>query len=190
MSVTHDHVGPWTADDVLALGDDGTHNRYEVIDGTLLVTPAPSYEHQRASLRLATLLQDAGDAVVAEVEVIECVNLRLPGGGLNIPDLLVVDATALGPAPIELTPAHVLAVIEIVSPSSRRIDRVLKPSVYADAGIPTFWRVELEPEPTVIVSTLAGGVYRVDETALAGSMATLTSPFPVTFDPERLTGAR
>jgi Uma2 family endonuclease len=190
MSITHEHVGPWTADDVLALGDDGTHNRYEVIDGSLLVTPAPSFEHQRASVRLVTLLQDAGDAAGAEVEVIECVNLRLPGGGLNIPDLLVIDSTVLGPTPIELAPAHVLAVVEIVSPSSRRVDRVLKPSVYADAGIPTFWRVELEPEPVIVVSTLVDGVYRVDATATAGSTTTLPSPFPVTFDPGQLIGTR
>jgi Uma2 family endonuclease len=187
MSVTLEHFGPWTADDVLALPDDGAHSRYEVIDGTLLVTPAPSYEHQRASLRLAYLLQQAADTAAAQVEVIECVNLRLPSGDLNIPDLLIVDKTTLGPSPIQITAANVLAVIEIVSPSSRRVDRVLKPSIYADAGIPTFWRVELEPEAAVIVSTLDNGIYREIGTATAGANSTITSPFPVTLDPADLT---
>src|SRR6185312_8179320 len=41
----------WTAERVRALPDDG--KRYEVIDGELYVTPAPSWEHQRAALGLA-----------------------------------------------------------------------------------------------------------------------------------------
>ena len=46
----------WTVDDVHALPDDG--NRYEVIDGELLVTPAPSMDHQRLVFLLATVLRD------------------------------------------------------------------------------------------------------------------------------------
>ena len=44
-----EHVGPWTIDDVLAMADDGTHTRHELVDGQLIVSPAPGYPHQRAS---------------------------------------------------------------------------------------------------------------------------------------------
>src|SRR3989304_4214818 len=50
----------WTAAMVRALPDDG--NRYEVIDGELLVTPAPTELHQRAVVTLVRLLADYADA--------------------------------------------------------------------------------------------------------------------------------
>ena len=46
----------WTADDLLDLPNDGS--RYEIIDGALFVTPAPSFAHQRAVLILAHLLDN------------------------------------------------------------------------------------------------------------------------------------
>src|SRR6185437_2196881 len=46
----------WTVEDLLDLPDDG--NRYEVLDGELLVTPAPSLDHQRAVFALGRLLND------------------------------------------------------------------------------------------------------------------------------------
>ena len=36
----------WTMERLRALPDDG--NRYEIIDGELLVTPSPSFDHQGA----------------------------------------------------------------------------------------------------------------------------------------------
>jgi Uma2 family endonuclease len=53
MSV--DPANGWTADMVRALPDDG--KRYEVIDGELFVTPAPTLRHQRAAFELGTLLK-------------------------------------------------------------------------------------------------------------------------------------
>lgn len=50
-------------------------------------------------------------------------------------------------------------VVEIVSPSSRKTDRFAKPGEYAEAGIPLFWRVETEAEPTVVVYRLEARAY-------------------------------
>ena len=64
----------WTVDDVHALPDDG--NRYEVIDGELLVTPAPSLDHQRLVFLLATSLRDflernpVGEVVISPADVV------------------------------------------------------------------------------------------------------------------------
>ena len=61
---------PLTADDIAVLPDDG--HRYELIDGTLIVTPAPSWRHQRAVVRLVTALASA------TVETIQ------PGGTVTV----------------------------------------------------------------------------------------------------------
>src|SRR5512138_1789239 len=64
----------WTADMVRALPDDG--NRYEVVDGELFVTPAPSLIHQRAVLELALLLAPylrehrLGSVIIAPADVV------------------------------------------------------------------------------------------------------------------------
>jgi len=64
----------WTADDLRDLPDDG--NRYEVIDGELFVTPAPSWEHQRAAAELFRLVaaylerQPYADVLIAPADVV------------------------------------------------------------------------------------------------------------------------
>jgi Uma2 family endonuclease len=54
-------------------------------------------------------------------------------------------------------------VVEVVSPRTRKTDRFLKPAEYAAAGIPCFWRVELEPEPVVHGFRLDAGRYEPTE---------------------------
>jgi Uma2 family endonuclease len=58
-------------------------------------------------------------------------------------------------------PAHWLLAVEVVSPTSRKTDRFFKPIEYAQAGIPAYWRLELEPAPLLVVHRLAGERYDV-----------------------------
>jgi Uma2 family endonuclease len=133
----------WTADEVRALPDDG--NRYELIDGELIVTPAPGGEHQavlsllfeqlapfvRVSLPGAWLLWSPADLALGEDEVLQ-------------PDLFVC-RTATGKAPRPWSDVEsLLLVIEAVSPRSARYDRTVKRARYQRAGVPDYWIVDLD----------------------------------------------
>lgn len=184
MSVAYDHVGPWTVADVLALGQD-TQQRVELVGGALLMSPAPSVPHRRASRRLAALLESAAGAAGADVEIMEAVNVALPDG-LLIPDIVVADAEAASKAGLTLDAAGVILVVEIVSPSTRITDTRTKPSLYAAAGIPHYWRLELEPAPALYLAERSGSGYTETAAVLAGTTASLGEPFPLRIDPASL----
>ena len=181
------HVGPWSIADVEALADAGDHSRYELLaPGVLTVSPAPGFPHQRASRRLANLLDDAASAAGAAVEVLEAVNVEAPGGRLAVPDIAIVEREFAATDPTRCPPGTVLAVVEIVSPGSEPQDRLIKPQLYADIGISVYWRFELLPKPHIIVSELRRGQYVKTVTALAGQRAVIPCPFPVELDPAEL----
>ncbi|WP_282697193.1 Uma2 family endonuclease [Streptomyces sp. CC208A] len=191
MSVAHDpHYGPWTVEEVLALGEDRGERR-ELMGEALLMSPAPGTKHQRASSRLWHLLDTAVQAAGAPAEVLEAVNLVLPDG-LFIPDIVVVEAAAAAEDPITYDAEAALLVVEIVSPSSsgRRTDRLLKPPYYAEAGIEHLWRLELEPVPALVVSELRDGHYVERFVAEAGRETAVDAPFPLKVDPGALVASR
>ena len=132
----------WTAEQVRALPDDRL--RHEVVDGELLMTPAPSWRHQEAImalyLRLAPWLRlhHAGHAVVAPADII------LDLGTLVQPDLFVVPLVE-GRKPADWAEAgSLLLVVEVLSPSSARADRIVKLRRYQRAGVPDYWIVDLD----------------------------------------------
>jgi Uma2 family endonuclease len=179
-----DHIGPWTAEDVEALPDSGDHARYEVYEGgVLVVSPAPAVGHQRASYWLHRALAEAAIVAGADVEVLEAVNLGLPGGKLLVPDVVVVAAASVDEDTTRIPSDAVAAVVEIVSPSTISIDRAVKPALYAEAGIPVYWRVELHETAKIVVCTLRQRTYVTHATFTAGTQGRITRPYPVTIDP-------
>jgi len=80
----------------------------------------------------------------------------------------------------------VLLVVESVSPSSVTLDRVAKPAVYAEQGIPYFWRVDSlvgeGPRLQVYRLDAATGAYVLDMELGPGEHGGLTAPWPVTLD--------
>lgn len=175
MSMAVSHPAPWTVEDVYALPEDGM--RHELLDGTLLVSPPPSVTHQLAAQRLVSAL---GAAAGPDLEVLEAVGVRI-SHGLLAPDIVVARAAAVHTAGRELQAADVLTVGEIVSPSSRTSDRRWKPEAYAEAGIVTFLRVELDglDAPSVLVFTLRQGRYEQTGAAVGTSRVELLVPFSV-----------
>ncbi|WP_322749029.1 MULTISPECIES: Uma2 family endonuclease [unclassified Frankia] len=182
-----EHVGPWTIADVEALAGTGDHSRYELLTpGVLTVSPAPGTPHQRASRRLANLLEAAASTAGAAVEVLEAVNVEAPGGRLAVPDIAIVERKFAATDPIRYPVGTVLAVVEIVSPGSEPQDRMIKPQLYADTGIAVYWRFELAPKPHIIVSELRRSLFVHTITASAGERTVIPCPFPVDLDPAEL----
>lgn len=128
----------YTVDDLERLPDDG--NRYELLDGVLLVTPAPSRAHQvvasRIHVQLAAAVQDPGYAYVTGPGAIS-----VPPRTQLQPDILVSPAR-FGPR-LDWTKVteHWLAV-EVLSRSSRVYDRDVKRGAYFALGVPELWLVD------------------------------------------------
>jgi Uma2 family endonuclease len=70
---------------------------------------------------------------------------------------LAAQAPPGGPYPVK--PESFGLVVEVVSPRTRKTDRFTKPGEYAEAGIPLFWRVALEPEVQLFAFELVDGSY-------------------------------
>jgi Uma2 family endonuclease len=184
-----EHTGPWTIADVEALPDRGDHTRYELLaTGVLTVSAAPEPVHQRASRRLANLLESAATAAVPNVEILEAVNVIIPGGRLCIPDIAIVDRDEADPSITRFSPGSVLAVVEIVSPSTTTTDRVVKPDLYAAAKVRHYFRLELEKSvPELLVFELRRSGRHVHlMTAPAGERTKIEIPFSFDVDPADL----
>jgi Uma2 family endonuclease len=128
----------YTVDDLSQVPDDG--NRYEVLGGSLVVSPWPTPLHQLVAQELKHVFRTA---VPEGVWVLNDVAVQLPDGDGPVPDVVV---SSVHPAVCRLwfPVDHVHTVVEVVSPSNAKTDRLYKPALYAEAGIPCYWRVELE----------------------------------------------
>jgi Uma2 family endonuclease len=129
----------WTYAEYARLPDDG--DRYEVIDGEVCVTPAPGIPHQRVAARLFLLL----DEYVREHQLGEMlwdVDVLFVSGQFLRPDMVFVPSDAeLSDRGVESAPG---LVVEVLSPHSKRIDRIKKPPRYRDFGVPEYWVVDGE----------------------------------------------
>ena len=167
---------PWTLADLAALPDDGM--RYELVDGTLLVSAAPSKVHQRVLGNLHLLLRDA---CPPELEVFLAPTDYQPTSTRSLqPDLLVVRRDDPGEAAV--TTPLALAV-EVLSPSSRSIDVVLKRALYEQAGVEQYWVVDPH-EPAVTIWTRRDG--RFGEPLVVTGEAAVDGPVPVVLEPRDL----
>ncbi|HPV76951.1 MAG TPA: Uma2 family endonuclease [Gemmatimonadaceae bacterium] len=129
----------WTVDEVRALPDDG--NRYEVIDGELFVTPAPSWLHQQAAMEFLFLVRPyahrcALDCYIAPAEV-----AFSPRRSVE-PDLFVVPRMDGRRATHFEEVQRLVLAVEVISPSSARADRYRKRHLYQSEDVPEYWIVD------------------------------------------------
>ena len=162
-----------TYEDYVLLPTD--RNRYEILEGELTVTPAPSTKHQTASGNLFVLLahyikeRDLGKLFHAPIELI------LESTSVLQPDLLFVTKARqhiITERAIEGVPD---LVIEILSPGTSRTDRVTKAQIYARYGVPAYWIVDPEQEVIEIYLLEIDG-YRLSAT-LQGETPMIARPF-------------
>lgn len=169
---------PWTVADLELLPDDGL--RYELVDGTLLVSAAPSKLHQRALGNLYLVLRAA---CPPELEVFLAPTDYQPTSTRSLqPDLLVVDRADPGPAAV--TTPLALAV-EVLSPSSRSVDLVLKRELYRQAGVRSYWVVD-PIVSSVEVFELVDGEYGQARVVTGDQVLHLALPYDVTVRPAQL----
>jgi len=137
--------------DYSAMPADG--KRYELLDGGLRVTPAPSPDHQRIVLRLAQTLQVALPSVAEGF--VAPIDLILGEHDVLQPDIVVVDdprqVTECG---IEGA-AHLI--IEVLSPNTAEFDRTVKAARYASFGIEHYWLVDLKRREVECYRLRGGG---------------------------------
>jgi Uma2 family endonuclease len=164
-------LASYSIEDVLALPDDAP--RVELRDGVMFVVPAPTSDHQGIQFLVQRWLYDhcPSDLLVrAELGVAVAHTHTFE------PDVLILRREISGTSHY-FTADQVALVVEIVSPGTKRRDRIEKPADYADAGIPFFWRIEQNPVHVYAYELGRDGTYKL--TADSDTELVLERPFPI-----------
>jgi len=168
---------PLTRADLAAMPDG---HRFELIDGVLVVSPAPSWQHQAAVVELLVRLRDSCPpelkVLVAPLDVSYEENTVLQ------PDVLVASRADLGERNLEGVPR---LAAEVLSPSTRHLDLSFKWARYEAAGCPSYWVID-PSVPSIVCWELADGTYREVGRATGDAQVMLTKPFAVTISPADL----
>lgn len=162
-----------TYEDYLLFPEDG--KRHELMDGEHYVTPSPNTQHQRISGLLLTVLHTfsrkhrVGEVFAAPYDVV------LSDTDVVEPDLLFVSSarkSIIGEAHVQGAPD---LIVEILSPTTRKTDEIVKRRLYEKFGVLEYWIVDPELE-TIKVYRLTDGRYtRVAELAKEANDS-LTTP--------------
>lgn len=170
MTVSRDEVA--LLPELLAFLDE--HDlRYQIIDGSIVVTPPATFAHEDRGMGLATQLRVAcppGLAVVGSNY----------GFYYDDPSFLLADITVARREDCQEKGIYVapLLVVEVLSKSTRRYDVFVKWDIYAGAGVPSYWLLDPR-EPSLTVLTLTGGAYVETGRITGGQVLHVQQPFPV-----------
>jgi Uma2 family endonuclease len=132
----------WTAAMVRELPDDG--KRYEVVGGELLVTPAPSFDHQEAVGCLFVRLRGYLRAHLVGHVAMSPADIELDPQTLVQPDAFVVPLIEGRRPRTWADIPRLLLAIEVLSPSTARADRTVKRRRFQAEGVPEYWIVDVQ----------------------------------------------
>jgi Uma2 family endonuclease len=172
------HGHTFTRADLNAMPDDG--NRYELIDGALIVTPAPSMRHQAA---VVTLVARLGPLCPSHLRLLVApFDVELAPNTVVQPDVLIAARSQLTERDLKGPP---ILAVEVLSPNTRHVDLAFKRARYEAAGCQSYWVVD-PLQPSMVCWELQEGAYRDIARAVGSEVVTLTRPFPFSFTPADL----
>jgi len=149
--------GAWTYEDYAGLPADG--HRYEIVNGVLVMAPAPDLGHQSIVLRLSHYLFAHAELAGLGRVFAGPVDVELGSKNVFQPDVVVILNAHLD----RMTQKKIIGapdlVVEVASPSTAAYDRLTKYERYAHAGITEYWIVKPTTR-TVEVLVLEDGEYR------------------------------
>jgi Uma2 family endonuclease len=170
---------PFTVADLGAMPDDG--NRYELIDGMLIVSPAPGWAHREMGLALYVVLRGARPreyrALAAPFAV------ELASDSHFQPDVRVTRYEDLTPKHLPVPP---LLAVEVASPSTALHDRNTKKAFYERVGVPSYWLLDPTEAGALTAFELTEDGYRQVGRAIGDEPFHAERPFPVRIVPARL----
>ena len=170
---------PFTIRDLDRMPDD--RHRYELLDGTLMVSPAPGPPHQRVAVMLCHALELA---CPEEFIVFPNVGVRIGPRSALEPDVVVARPSDVSGARLTRLP---VLVAEILSPDSALRDLNLKKAAYERFGIPSYWVIDPDLEqPGLRAFELVSGVYREVAQVTGDESFHADRPFPAEIVPSRL----
>jgi Uma2 family endonuclease len=172
-------TGPLTVADLDRTPDDG--RRYELVDGVLIVSPAPLIPHQVVLHELGVLLDSL---VPDDLAVVPGVGVRMSESTELVPDLVVVQRADLAGPRLTLPP---LLAVEVRSRSTALFDMNTKKAVYERYGIGSYWTVAPDRErPALLAFELRDGRYQEVAQVFGDDEFTTLRPFPFSLVPARL----
>ncbi|GAA5145362.1 Uma2 family endonuclease [Pseudonocardia eucalypti] len=163
----------------------------ELLEGRLLMSPSPGLAHNDAMGELFVAIKSAlptGFGVTQDLDLDLEINPPDQPGFVRRPDLIVFHAEARQRIREQgglLRASDAVLVVEIVSPSSKRTDYHDKRGDYAEAGVPYYWVVDLEPPVSLLACHEAGEFGYADDGEFTGIFRS-TQPFPFEFDLDTL----
>lgn len=168
----------WNFEQWEQLADDGW--RYEVLDGVLYMSTAPSPRHQRISLNMALLLVEQIDRRGLGETFDAPIGVMMPFATPVQPDIVVVLAEQeeiISDQRIVGVPA---LLVEILSPSNAAYDLEIKANLYARAGVPEYWVVRPDERDILVHSSpepASGRYLQVRHVVPDGELRSPTLPF-------------
>ncbi|MFN8992516.1 MAG: Uma2 family endonuclease [Pseudomonadota bacterium] len=132
----------WSVEEVHALQEQDPGRRYEVVDGALLVSPAPRRSHQRAVALLLRLLSDYVEPTGGREVLASPADVYVDGRTSVQPDVFVIPFVDGQPARDAVDVDSIL-VLEVLSPATARHDRLVKRALYQRKAA-EYWIVDLD----------------------------------------------
>jgi len=148
--------GFWTYDDYAALPYDG--NRYEIVNGVLVMAPVPTPEHQSIATRMAYYLFPHIDLAGIGKLFIAPIDVDLGPKNVYQPDLIVVLNAHLNKVSEKKIIGAPDLAVEVASLETALYNRIIKYEKYADGGVLEYWIANIEAK-TIQVLVLESGEY-------------------------------